>query len=52
MTGEADACHMAIMLLGGDRSGQWAKWYRKAIPLADDLLEQHIAKNSTKKGGR
>jgi len=32
-----DATRQAIMLHGGDKSGQWASWYRKAIPISDDL---------------
>lgn len=31
----------AIMLIAGDKSGNWVKWYRKNIPLADDLVDQH-----------
>ena len=32
----------AILLLGGDKTGEWAAWYRRAIPEADDLYEAHI----------
>lgn len=32
----------AILLIGGDKSGQWKQWYQKAIPLADDLYDEHI----------
>lgn len=32
----------AILLLGGDKSGQWQQWYREAIPLADDMYDEHI----------
>ena len=32
----------AIMLIAGDKSGNWARWYRKNIPLADDLFEKHL----------
>ena len=32
----------AILLLGGDKSGEWAEWYMWAIPLADDLYDTHL----------
>ena len=32
----------AILLLGGDKSGQWKEWYRTAIPAADDLYDIHL----------
>lgn len=33
----------AILLIGGDKSGQWKQWYRTAIPEADDLYDVHLA---------
>jgi hypothetical protein len=33
----------AVMLVAGDKSGQWAKWYRDAIPVAETLFTQHQA---------
>ena len=39
----------AILLLGGDKTGQWAAWYRKAIPAADDLYDEYLAE--IRKGG-
>lgn len=32
----------AIMLIAGDKAGDWARWYRKNIPLADDLFDRHL----------
>ncbi len=32
----------AILLLGGDKSGQWDDWYQWAIPQADDLYDTHL----------
>ncbi|HLE56223.1 MAG TPA: benzoate transporter [Rhodothermia bacterium] len=29
-------------MLGGDKSGQWEAWYRRAIPEADDLYDTHL----------
>lgn len=33
----------AILLLGGDKRGQWSKWYRTAIPEADARYAEHLA---------
>jgi hypothetical protein len=33
----------AILLVAGDKAGQWNKWYRQAIPLADERLDEHNA---------
>lgn len=32
----------AILLLGGDKSGQWKEWHNWAIPRADDLYDSHL----------
>ena len=32
----------AILLLGGDKSDQWDKWYTGAIAEADDLYDIHL----------
>ena len=32
----------AIMLLAGDKAGDWKRWYKKNIPLADDLFDDHL----------
>lgn len=37
-----DPRQMAILLLGGDKTGRWTEWYRSAIPLADDLYDEHL----------
>ena len=31
----------AILLLGGDKSGEWNDWYAWAVPLADDLYDEY-----------
>jgi hypothetical protein len=36
-----DPARQAILLVGGDKAEQWDKWYRHAIPLADDRLDEH-----------
>ncbi|MFM2071708.1 MAG: hypothetical protein RLZZ623_1971 [Actinomycetota bacterium] len=32
----------AILLLGGDKSGEWNDWYASAIPRADDLYDEYL----------
>jgi hypothetical protein len=44
-----DARRSAILLLGGDKTGQWNEWYATAIPDADKLYTQHL--NTLKKEG-
>ncbi len=38
-----DPRRTAILLLGGDKTGQWKEWYRQAIPQAGDLYDEHLA---------
>ena len=37
-----DPRRSVILLLGGDKSGQWQRWYRWAVPSADDLYDAHL----------
>jgi len=37
-----DPNRTAILLLGGDKSGQWRAWYRQAIPTADSLYRTYL----------
>lgn len=41
-----DADRSAIMLIAGDKAGNWTRWYKKNIPLADDLFDDHNSKLS------
>ena len=38
-----DPRRAAILLVGGDKTGQWTAWYARAIPAADDLYDEHLA---------
>jgi hypothetical protein len=38
-----DPWRSAVLLVAGDKSGQWAKWYRTAIPLAEQLYDEYLA---------
>jgi hypothetical protein len=37
-----DPRRTAILLLGGDKSGQWKEWYEEMIPEAERLYEVHL----------
>lgn len=37
-----DPRRTAILLLGGDKTGQWQAWYERAIPLADRLYDEYL----------
>ena len=37
-----DPRRQVILLVGGDKSGQWEAWYRWAIPTADDLYDGYL----------
>jgi hypothetical protein len=33
----------AMLLVGGDKTGAFTEWYRRAVPAADDLYDAHLA---------
>ena len=37
-----DPRRTAILLLGGDRRGQWSEWYQLMVPRADALYDEHL----------
>ena len=39
-----DPQRAAIMLVAGDKHGQWKGWYDQNIPIADDLFDTHLNK--------
>jgi len=46
-----DPWRAAILLVAGDKSGQWRQWYRKAIPKAEHLLEIYLKERAEEEGG-
>lgn len=38
-----DSGRQAILLVGGDKSGDWAGWYSRNIPVADVRFDEHQA---------
>ncbi len=37
-----DPKRKAILLVAGDKAGNWNRWYRRNIPIADDRFEDHL----------
>jgi hypothetical protein len=45
-----DPWRAAILLVAGDKSGQWDKWYRTAIPHAEKLYDDYLAERRKELG--
>lgn len=45
-----DPNRQAILLVAGDKAGNWKNWYKKNIPVADDLFDAHIRRLQKTKG--
>jgi hypothetical protein len=45
-----DPWRSAILLVAGDKSGNWQQWYRQAIPLAEQLLEAYLKERAEEEG--
>jgi hypothetical protein len=37
-----DPRRTAILLIGGDKTGEWESWYEEIIPIADALYDEHL----------
>lgn len=37
-----DPERQAVILVGGDKAGNWSGWYRVAVPLAEQAYEDHL----------
>jgi hypothetical protein len=46
-----DPWRSSILLVAGDKSGQWNEWYRDAIPLAEQRYERYLEER-TREGGK
>lgn len=38
-----DPRRQAVLLVAGDKRGEWSRWYRKAVPLADDRYDEWLS---------
>lgn len=39
-----DPKRTAILLIGGDKTNRWTAWYKRMIPIADRIYDQHLAR--------
>ncbi|MFI7546062.1 type II toxin-antitoxin system RelE/ParE family toxin [Actinoplanes sp. NPDC049599] len=40
----------AVILVAGDKAGQWNRWYRENIPVAEERYEQYTVERKNKEG--
>ena len=45
-----DPWRSVIQLVAGDQSGRWEKWYRTAIPRAEQLYDDYLAERRKEMG--
>lgn len=45
-----DPWRSVVLLVAGDKSGQWSRWYRTAIPHAEQLYADYLAEREKEKG--
>jgi len=45
-----DPWRSAVLLVAGDKSRQWDKWYRTAIPRAEQLYDDYLAERRKEMG--
>jgi hypothetical protein len=38
-----DPIRRAVLLVAGDKAGQWRRWYERNVPLADDRFDTWLA---------
>lgn len=38
-----DPARQMVLLVTGDKSGNWQRWYHKAVPLAEERYKEHLA---------
>lgn len=45
-----DPWRSSILLVAGDKAGQWREWYRRAIPRAEQLYEIYLKERAAEEG--
>lgn len=45
-----DQWRSSILLVAGDKRGQWKSWYREAIPLAEQRYEVYLKERQAEEG--
>lgn len=47
-----DPWRSSILLVAGDKAGQWSTWYESAIPLAEHRYEIYLKERQAEEAGR
>ncbi|WP_310709383.1 type II toxin-antitoxin system RelE/ParE family toxin [Nonomuraea sp. 3-1Str] len=47
-----DPWRSAILLVGGDKSGDWSGWYRRTIPRAEELSAEYLTEREAEEKDR
>jgi hypothetical protein len=47
-----DPVRQAVLLVAGDKSGNWKQWYVDHIPVADDRFDEHLAELQAQRANR
>jgi hypothetical protein len=42
----------SVLLVAGDKAGQWNAWYREAIPQAEDRYDRYLKERQAEEGRR
>jgi hypothetical protein len=45
-----DPWRSAVLLVAGDKSGQWKQWYQAAIPQAEQAYDDYLAERQKEMG--
>ena len=45
-----DPKRRAILLVGGDKSNAWSKWYEVNVPIADERYDAHLRGLNAERG--
>jgi hypothetical protein len=45
-----DPWRSSILLVAGDKAGQWRSWYQEAIPLAEQRYETYLKERAQEEG--
>lgn len=47
-----DPQRQAVILVGGDKAGNWRGWYQTAVPLAETVYADHLSRIAKEGGER
>jgi hypothetical protein len=47
-----DPWRSAILLVAGDKAGNWTKWYARMIPRAEQLYEFYLKERTAEEGSQ